>query len=93
MIPHRSGRRFRAAALLAAGAALAGTLLFQSSATAGTPAADTAAAAGTAAAGAMAPTATIWEDNFDGPAGQAPDPSKWRYDIGGGGWGNNERQY
>ena len=31
-------------------------------------------------------------DDFDGPAGSAPDPSKWRYDLGGGGWGNNELQ-
>ena len=29
-------------------------------------------------------------DEFDGPAGSAPDPSKWTYDLGGGGWGNNE---
>ena len=29
-------------------------------------------------------------DEFDGPAGSAPDPSKWEYDLGGGGWGNNE---
>ena len=31
-------------------------------------------------------------DDFDGPAGSAPDPSKWRHDVGGGGWGNNELQ-
>lgn len=31
-------------------------------------------------------------DDFDGPAGSAPDPSKWRYDLGGGGWGSNELQ-
>lgn len=31
-----------------------------------------------------------FEDDFDGPAGSAPDPSKWSYDLGGGGWGNNE---
>ena len=31
-----------------------------------------------------------WADEFDGPAGSAPDPTKWGYDIGGGGWGNNE---
>lgn len=29
------------------------------------------------------------EFNIDG----APNPSKWGYDIGGGGWGNNESQY
>jgi len=31
-----------------------------------------------------------FSDEFNGPAGSAPDPSKWEYDIGGGGWGNNE---
>jgi beta-glucanase (GH16 family) len=29
-------------------------------------------------------------DDFDGPAGSAPDSSKWAYDLGGGGWGGNE---
>ena len=29
-------------------------------------------------------------DDFDGPAGSAPDPSKWVHEIGGGGWGNGE---
>ncbi|WBQ07150.1 ricin-type beta-trefoil lectin domain protein [Kribbella sp. CA-293567] len=87
-----SRTRFRSAALLAAGAALIGTALLQSPATAGTSATDSAgAAAAPAAAAAVGPV--IWEDNFDGPNGQAPDSSKWRYDIGGSGWGNNERQY
>jgi len=31
-----------------------------------------------------------WSDEFNGPDGSAPDPSKWTYDIGGNGWGNNE---
>ena len=34
-----------------------------------------------------------WSDEFDGPAGTAPDRSKWVYDIGGNGWGNNELEY
>ena len=29
-------------------------------------------------------------DDFDGPAGSAPNPAKWTYDLGAGGWGNNE---
>lgn len=36
-------------------------------------------------------TTPIWEDNFTNPG--IPDPSKWSYDIGGSGWGNNELQY
>ena len=32
-----------------------------------------------------------WSDEFD--VAGSPDPSKWGYDIGGGGWGNNELQY
>lgn len=37
----------------------------------------------------------VWQDEFDGPAGQSPDPSNWTYDIGTGdnGWGNDELQY
>jgi beta-glucanase (GH16 family) len=33
----------------------------------------------------------VWSDDFD-YAGM-PDSSKWSYDIGGHGWGNNEKQY
>ena len=33
----------------------------------------------------------VWSDEFE-TAG-APDASKWTYDIGAGGWGNNESQY
>jgi beta-glucanase (GH16 family) len=32
----------------------------------------------------------VWSDEFDGPANSAPDPAKWAYDLGGGGWGNRE---
>jgi beta-glucanase (GH16 family) len=81
--------RFRSTALLAVGAALLGTAFLQASATAGT----TSAAGTSSSMSAAAVGPTIWEDNFDGPAGQAPNASKWRYDIGGSGWGNNEREY
>lgn len=40
------------------------------------------------------PTATlVWSDDFSGPAGLAPDSSKWRMDVGGYGFGHNELQY
>ena len=32
----------------------------------------------------------VWQDEFDTDG--APDESKWVYDLGGGGWGNNELQ-
>lgn len=34
----------------------------------------------------------VWADEFDQPDGSAPDASKWVFDLGGGGWGNNELQ-
>jgi beta-glucanase (GH16 family) len=40
--------------------------------------------------------ATVWtldpakSDEFNAAAGTAPDSTKWGYDTGGGGWGNNE---
>ena len=33
----------------------------------------------------------IFTDDFDGPAGASP-AAHWRYDTGGGGWGNEEQQ-
>lgn len=33
-----------------------------------------------------------WRDEFYQYAGTAPDPAKWTYDLGGGGWGNQELQ-
>ncbi|HQH38926.1 MAG TPA: CIA30 family protein [Anaerolineae bacterium] len=35
----------------------------------------------------------VWGDEFEGPAGAEPDPTKWGYDIGGEGWGNAEYEY
>jgi len=36
-------------------------------------------------------TNLVWSDDFN--VDGAPDPTKWNYDIGGGGWGNGEAQY
>ncbi len=33
----------------------------------------------------------IWADEFSGH--EPPNPAKWSYDTGGGGWGNNELQH
>ena len=33
-----------------------------------------------------------WSDEFDGPAGSAPDPGRWQPETGGHGWGNAELQ-
>jgi uncharacterized protein (TIGR03437 family) len=49
-------------------------------------------------AGIIAPAQTptawklVWSDEFNGPAGAPPDPAKWNYDLGGGGWGNKEAE-
>jgi beta-glucanase (GH16 family) len=33
-----------------------------------------------------------WEDEFDGPAGESPDPAKWTFDIGTD-WGNAQLEF
>ncbi|MFT3682826.1 MAG: family 16 glycosylhydrolase [Ferruginibacter sp.] len=33
----------------------------------------------------------VWSDEFNTDG--LPDPAKWGYDLGAGGWGNNEQQY
>jgi beta-glucanase (GH16 family) len=32
----------------------------------------------------------VWSDEFNGPENSPPDPTKWTYDTGAGGWGNQE---
>ncbi|MDT5029724.1 MAG: hypothetical protein QOE61_6793 [Micromonosporaceae bacterium] len=34
----------------------------------------------------------VGEENFDGPAGAPPNADYFDYDVGGGGWGNHEKQ-
>jgi len=34
-----------------------------------------------------------WTDDFDGSAGQPPDPTVWSYELGGGGWGCEQLQH
>lgn len=36
-------------------------------------------------------TTPVWEDDFS--SGSTPDASKWTFETGGSGWGNNELQY
>jgi beta-glucanase (GH16 family) len=54
-------------------------------------------AAGTCRAGRvpreLAGYCLAWSDEFDGAAGSPPDPSVWRPEIGGHGWGNKELQF
>jgi len=34
----------------------------------------------------------VWQDEFEGPAGEGPDPAKWDHDIGTN-WGNAQLEY
>ncbi|MCO8269083.1 glycoside hydrolase family 16 protein [Actinoplanes sp. TRM 88003] len=40
-----------------------------------------------------AEAAVVWNEDFNGPAGAGVDTSKWNFDTGGNGWGNQELQY
>jgi beta-glucanase (GH16 family) len=35
----------------------------------------------------------VWSDEFNQAEGSSPDPSKWGFETGGTGWGNNELEY
>ena len=35
----------------------------------------------------------VWSDEFDGPTGSSFDRTKWVAEVGGNGWGNQEREY
>lgn len=43
--------------------------------------------------GAPSGWALTWSDEFNAPDGSPADPTKWTHDVGGGGWGNQEREY
>jgi len=40
-----------------------------------------------------AEAAVVWNEDFNGAAGAGVDTSKWNFDVGGGGWGNQELEY
>ena len=44
----------------------------------------------TTEAGNPAVWSLLWSDEFEGPNGSPVDSSKWSFDLGGNGWGNNE---
>jgi beta-glucanase (GH16 family) len=46
-----------------------------------------------ASASAQTHTVLVWSDDNNGAAGSAVNSTKWGFDVGGGGWGNNEREY
>jgi beta-glucanase (GH16 family) len=48
------------------------------------------AAAAAKAASAGSHWTLSWSDEFNGPDGSSLDPTKWKFDVGGGGWGNRE---
>ncbi|HET7543392.1 MAG TPA: glycoside hydrolase family 16 protein [Polyangiaceae bacterium] len=56
-------------------------------------------AAGTGGASSVGCTSTtagyklVWSDEFNGEKGSAVDSTKWTYDVGGTGWGNDELEY
>ncbi|MEV6527026.1 family 16 glycosylhydrolase [Longispora sp. NPDC051575] len=90
-----------AAALAAPATGHAGTLTVPGAASPAAPGTAAGSASGSeplAATGSAAlapggaPLAASWGDEFDRPAGTAPDSTKWRHDLGAGGWGNHELQ-
>lgn len=38
------------------------------------------------------PWSLVWEDEFEGAAGELPDPERWRFDVGTD-WGNDQLEY
>jgi beta-glucanase (GH16 family) len=46
-----------------------------------------------ASARGAAQAAVVWNEDFNGASGQGVDGSKWNFDTGGGGFGNQELEY
>ena len=90
--PGRHGLVVGAALVLAATAALAGVLGIGRTAR-HVGAADTRMLANGVAAASAVPGGLVWADDFNGPAGSAPDARGWNRETGGGGFGNSELEY
>jgi beta-glucanase (GH16 family) len=45
------------------------------------------------ARGEEPPWVLAWSDEFEQADGSLPDPKKWKFDVGGNGWGNHELEY
>ena len=78
------------------GATHAGAAGSNASGTGGGSAAGSAGTAGATVSGCTGTTAgykLVWSDEFNGPAGSAVDSTKWTFDVGGTGWGNDELEY
>jgi beta-glucanase (GH16 family) len=54
---------------------------------------DNADTGATADSGAPSGWKLVWSDEFDGPAGSLLNASRWVYETGGGGWGNNQLEF
>lgn len=35
----------------------------------------------------------VWSSEFNGAAGAPPNPAQWAFDVGGEGWGNNQKEF
>ena len=86
----RSSRIRTIRTTLTATAALALVLVAPLAAPAAVPSPDAGSAA--SRTGDVEAAALTWSDEFDGPAGSAPNGANWNFETGGGGWGNNELQ-
>jgi beta-glucanase (GH16 family) len=51
--------------------------------------------AGTPEAGSADPAGwkLVWSDEFEGASGSLPDATRWVFEKGGDGWGNNQQEY
>lgn len=86
----RSSRIRTIRTTLTATAALALVLVAPLAAPAAVPSSDVGGAP--TRTGDVEAAALTWSDEFDGPAGSAPNGANWNFETGGGGWGNNELQ-
>ncbi|MDA0564108.1 glycoside hydrolase family 16 protein [Streptomonospora sp. S1-112] len=87
-LPRRRRRGLRATALACAAVTAAAGLVAL-----GAPAGAAAAPAAQPAAFDADSAALVWADEFNAPAGTAPDPAKWTVEVNGDGGGNQELQY
>jgi len=69
--------------------------IVDTSSTTSTTASSTTSTIASSTTSTTAPPAPVlvWADEFDGAVDSGPDPARWRFDIGGHGWGNAQLEF
>lgn len=91
--PMHSVGSFPAAAVTAASAPTSSSTTTSSNTTTSSSTTTTTTTSSSTTTTTIPAPVLVWADEFGGAAGAPPDATRWRFEIGGHGWGNSQLEY